>query len=404
MDRVICSDYFSVCVFDMKLKQQPADFIVEEIPDYPLSLEKDEHTVFLLEKQDIDTFDAIRRIAQRLRISLFEIGYAGLKDKHAHARQYISIPTMYKVQDLKMESLILTLVGYRRKKIKIGDLAGNRFSIIARDIQAEELPVISQRAETISSSGVPNYFDSQRFGSVINRVFIGREVMLKHYEVAVKQYLTMYQKSEPKKIKNEKRRILSSWNDLSNIRLFNKAFSAVIKEHLKTNDWRAAYCKIPAHLREMYVNAYQSYIWNECVKEILKSTVEKKKLYSVEYAVGSLLFYTDLSDQEHERIPQNFQTISDQMIEADAEKQVIDRVLAKEQLRLSDFRIEDETGNFFKTRPRQVLLYPEDFIIGEPENDEMNSKGNMKRYKIQVSFSLLKGSYATVVTKRLFGH
>ncbi len=92
------------------------------------------------------------------------------------------------------------------------------------------------------------------------------------------------------------------------------------------------------------------------------------------------------------------------MIEADAEKQVIDRVLAKEQLRLSDFRIEDETGNFFKTRPRQVLLYPEDFMIGEPENDEMNSKGNMKRYKIQVSFSLLKGSYATVVTKRLFGH
>ncbi len=244
MDRVICSDYFSVCVFGMKLKQQPTDFIVEEIPDYPLSLEKDEHTVFLLEKQEIDTFDAIRRIAQRLRISLFEIGYAGLKDKHAHARQYISIPTMYKVQDLKMESLVLTLVGYRRKKI---------FSIVARDIQAEELPVISQMAETISSSGVPNYFDSQRFGSVINRVFIGREVMLKHYEVAVKQYLTTYQKSEPKKIKNEKRRILSSWNDLSNIRLFNKAFSAVIKEHLKTNDWRAAYCKIPAHLREMYI-------------------------------------------------------------------------------------------------------------------------------------------------------
>jgi tRNA pseudouridine13 synthase len=81
----------------MKLKQLPDDFVVEEIPDYIVSSEKDEHTIFLLQKQEVDTFDAIRRIAQRLRISLFEIGYAGLKDKHALARQYVSIPTKYNV-------------------------------------------------------------------------------------------------------------------------------------------------------------------------------------------------------------------------------------------------------------------------------------------------------------------
>ena len=87
----------------------------------------------------------------------------------------------------------------------------------------------------------------------------------------------------------------------------------VIKEYLKTKDWRAAYRKIPAHLREMYVNAYQSYLWNECVREILTLSVEKKKLYSIEYAVGALLFFTDLSVHERERIPQTFLTISNQM-------------------------------------------------------------------------------------------
>jgi tRNA pseudouridine13 synthase len=404
MDRVICSDYFSVCVLTMKLKQQSTDFIVEEIPDYVISQEKDEHTIFLLQKQEIDTFDAVRRIAQRLRISLFEIGYAGLKDKHALAHQYVSIPTQYNVQGLKLDSIVLTFVGYSRKKIKIGDLAGNRFTIIARDIQEEALADISQRAETIGQSGVPNYFDSQRFGSVIDRVFIGKEVILKHYELAVKQYLTTYQKSEPKKIKNEKRRILSSWDNLSNVRVFNKAFSGVIREYLKTKDWCAAYRKIPAHLREMYVNAFQSFLWNECVKEILKSSVEKKKLYPVEYAVGSLLFFTTLSEQECKMIPRTFQTISDQMTMADDEKQIIDRVLVKVHLRLNDFKIEDETGNFFKTRARQILLLPGDVMIGNPERDELNSKGNVKRYRIQVSFSLPKGSYATVVTKRLFGH
>lgn len=388
----------------MKLKQLSVDFVVEEIPGFELSSGKDEHTVFILEKQGVDTFDAIRRIAQRLRISLFEIGYAGLKDKHALARQYISIPTRYNVQGLKMESIVLTFVGYSRKKIKIGDLAGNRFIIVVRDMEEKELADISLRAETIALSGVPNYFDSQRFGSVIDNTFIGKDVVLKNYKKAVKQYLTAYQKSEPKKIKDEKRKILSVWNDFASVRVYNKAFAEVIKEYAKTKEWRAAYRKIPAHLREMFVNAYQSFLWNECVKKTLKNSVEKKKLYSVEYAAGSLLFFTNLSEQEREKIPLTFQTISDQMMVSDNEQQVIDHVLAKEGLTLADFKIEEETGNFFKTRPRQVLLIPEDFKISKPESDELNNKGNMMRYKIQVSFSLSKGSYATVVTKRLFGH
>jgi tRNA pseudouridine13 synthase len=404
MDRVICSDYFSVCVFRMKLKQLPADFVVEEIPGFELSSGKDEHTVFLLEKQEVDTFDAIRKIAQRLRISLFEIGYAGLKDKHAIARQYVSIPTKYNVQGLKMDSMILRLVGYCRKKIKIGDLAGNRFTIMVRDIVEKELTDISQRADEIEASGVPNYFDSQRFGSVIDRIFIGKEIVLKQYKNAVKQYLTAYQKSEPKKIKDEKREILSAWDDLTGIRVYNKAFAFVIKEYVKTKDWCAAYRKIPSHLREMYVNAYQSYLWNECVKEVLKNSVEKKRLYPVDYAVGSFLFFTTLSEQEREKIPLTFQMISDQMNVDDYEKQVIDKILAKEGLRLSDFQIEDETGNFFKTRKRDVLIIPGDFMILKPERDELNSKEQKKRFKIQVSFSLLKGSYATIITKRLFGH
>jgi tRNA pseudouridine13 synthase len=404
MDRVICSDYFSVCVFRMKLKQLPADFVVEEIPGFEMSSGKDEHTVFVLQKQEVDTFDAIRRVAQKLHISLFEIGYAGLKDKHAVARQYISIPTHYNVQSLKMDEVVLSFVGYIRKKIKIGDLVGNRFTIVVRDVEDKELADIFARAETISASGMPNYFDSQRFGSVIDNTFIGKDVVLKKYEKAVKQFLTAYQKSESKKIKDEKRKILSQWNDLTNVRVYNKAFAVVIKEYIKTKDWRASYRKIPAHLREMYVNAYQSYLWNECIKEILKNSVEKKKLYSVGYAVGSLLFYTNLSEQEREAIPVTFQTISDQMGVADDEQQVIDRVLAKEGLTSADFRIEDAAGNFFKTRARQILLIPQDFTISKPERDEINSKGNMMRYKIQVSFSLPKGSYATVVTKRLFGH
>ena len=186
--------------------------------------------------------------------------------------------------------------------------------------------------------------------------------------------------------------------------MYNKAFAVVVKEYLKTSDWRAAYRKIPAHLREMFVNVYQSYLWNECVKEILKEVVDKKKLYSVEYSIGALLFYTSLSEQELQKILFTFQTVSDTATFSDAEKQIVDHVLFKEGITLQNLAIESETGNFFKTRPRNVLLIPEDFTISKPVRDEINSKGNSQRFKIQVSFSLPKGSYATIVTKRLFNH
>jgi tRNA pseudouridine13 synthase len=388
----------------MKLKQLPADFIVEEIPNFEMSSNKNEHTIFLLEKQEIDTFDATRRIAQKLGISLFEIGYAGLKDKHAVARQYVSIPTKYNVQGLRMNSLVLSLVGYSQKKIKIGDLLGNRFTIVVRDIEQKELPGVAQRTSAITVFGVPNYFDSQRFGSVIDTSFIGKDVILKKYEHAVKQYLTRYQKSEPKKIKDEKRMILSHWRTLEDVHVYNRTFATVIKEYLTTNDWCKAFQKIPAHLREMYVNAYQSFLWNECVKEILKKSIEKKKLYSVQYAVGSLLFFTVLSEPEREKIPPTFQTISDHMIVSDNEQQIIDHVLVKEGITLPDFNIEAETGNFFKTRARQVLIIPEKFAMSPPQRDELNSKGNTIRYQTQIFFSLPKGSYATIVIKQLFGH
>jgi tRNA pseudouridine13 synthase len=388
----------------MKLKQLPADFMVEELPGVEISQEKDEHMVFLLEKQGIDTFDAIRLLARKFRLSLFEIGYAGLKDKHALARQYVSIPTQYHVQDIRMESLSLRCVGYSRKKIKIGDLNGNRFVITVRDVMENQLPEVCRRAETVPSCGVPNYFDSQRFGSVIDGTFIGKLVVQKQYEAAVKQYLTAYQKSESKKIKDEKRKILAHWNALSSVRVYNKAFAAVIKEYLKTQSWLVAYKRIPAHLREMFVNAYQSYVWNECVKEVMKTVVERKKLYSVEYAIGSLLFYTDLSEQELQRIPPAFQTVSDTARFSSEEQQVVNQVLSKQGITQADLAIEAETGNFFKTRARPIIIVPENFTIADPTNDELNNKENTKRYKIQVNFTLPKGSYATIVTKRLFNH
>ncbi len=389
----------------MKLKQLPEDFIVEEIPNFKISQNKDRYQVFLMEKRELDTFDAIKIISKELKIPLPKIGFAGLKDKHGITRQYISIPVEQHIENKDMRNIKLEFVGYHNKRIETGDLKGNKFTITVRNIQKGDTPGIYSRAETIQNIGVPNYFDSQRFGSVIHNEFIAKYLIQKNYEKAVKIFLTKYTKKERKKTKDEKREILANWKNLESLNIKNKFFSDIISEYVKTKSWLVAYKKIPSNLREMFVNAYQSYMWNECVKESLKKIIGKERLYDIDYNIGSLVFYKKIIDAELKKIPATFQTISSSIeFLSDFEKEIIKSVLSKEKIGLMDLDIKEETGNFFKTRERDVILKPDEFKISEIEIDEVNDRENKNNYKIILSFILPKGSYATIITKRLFGH
>lgn len=386
----------------MKLKQQPSDFLVEENINIIISENKKTHSIYIMEKTELDTFDAIRAISKKTKVPLFQIGYAGLKDKHAITKQYISIPTNYNIKKLVLDKISLSFIGYSNKKIKIGDLKSNKFSITIRDIKTNKIDKVNEKIKKVSLFGVPNYFDSQRFGSVFYNEFIIKHLIKKNYETAVKIFLTSYLKSESKNIKNEKRNILKNWSKLENISLNNKIFSQIIKEYIKTHNWLNAYKKIPANLREIYINAYQSYLWNECIKEVIRVCVNGKKIYSVKYAVGSLYFYKDLINEELNKIPFEFPTLSHKVKLAEFENKIVSKILDKENINIQDLDINKLTGNYLKTRKRQVLIKPEDLNIITIADDELNTINGRPQKKITISFSLPKGSYATVITKKIF--
>ena len=159
---------------------------------------------------------------------------------------------------------------------------------------------------------------------------------------------------------------------------------------------------MPSSLKEIMISAYQSYLWNECIKQLLIRKIDKRKLYSIKYNIGSLIFYKSLTEDEAKNIPQTFKTISDQIEPTDFEAGIINKVLAREGIALKDFDIKKQTGNFFKTHERNVLLKPSDFRISSPVMDELNDRGRKNTFKITLSFVLPKGSYATVITKRIF--
>lgn len=386
----------------MKLKQIPQDFIVEEIPNFLPSKEKQSHAIFIMEKKSITTYDAIRSLSKKCKIPINEIGYAGLKDKHAVTRQYISFPSQYQINSKNTDKIHLKFVGYTDKKIQIGNLNGNRFIITVRDISGKELKYISMRTRFIAQYGVPNYFDSQRFGSVSDHEFIVKHILMKNYEKAVKMYLTSLHPSDPRSFKNDKIEIINHWNNLSDLKLHNNELKKVIHEYNKTNNWLAAYNIIPAKLRKMYLNAYQSYLWNECIKELLKQNVNNANLFSINYAVDSLLFFHKLTKKEFLDIPTTFKTITHNDTYSLLEHKIIEKVLSKQGIMLQNFELSHIKNHIFKSYNRQTLIKPRNFHISEPKPDIINSSDKSNRYAIELSFILTSGSYATIIIKQLF--
>ncbi len=151
------------------IKQQPEDFIVEEIPLYQPSGEGT-HIYALIEKTQLTTHDAIARIAAAMDIRRVDVGYAGRKDAQAITRQWISIEHIDPDKLAKMERSQIKVLKVCRhgNKLKVGHLSGNKFTLRMRS-----LSVSAKKAEQLANTimevlirrGVPNYFGPQRFGS-----------------------------------------------------------------------------------------------------------------------------------------------------------------------------------------------------------------------------------------------
>jgi len=370
----------------MKYRKTPQDFIVEEIADHK-TVKNGSYKLYSLEKENIETFALLGILSRTFNIPRAEISIAGLKDTHAKTTQFLTIPNKYELKNVKNAKLVFR--GYLNNPLKLGNLDGNKFIITVKDIEKQELDKIYENSKSVEF-GLPNYYDSQRFGSVLDGKFIGKLLIEKKYEEAVKQYLTGISESDSEQRDQDKENIYNSWPNFD-IQINSQDLKKVIQEYKRTKKWIIAYKYIASELRQMFISSYQSYLWNECIKTIMKNNLDEKDLFYVPYAVDELIF----NKKEMKKIPEIFQTISHKIIPKDYEREVIEEVLDKEGLSISQFNIR-QTGNFFKSSEREVMLYPQEFKIHDaiPTGDT---------YSVTVEFILGRGSYATMVLKKIFG-
>jgi len=174
MDRFYSLGHASI---DFHFRQTPRDFVVEEIPLYEFSGEG-EHLILLVRKKNLSTNEMIGQIARYLGIKNREIGYAGLKDKHAMTKQYISLHKRYEeaMEGFHHEAIKIISKTYHKNKIKIGHLRGNRFYIKLKKVNPTSATKIDEALKNIEKQGMPNFFGYQRFGNDGDNHILGEKL------------------------------------------------------------------------------------------------------------------------------------------------------------------------------------------------------------------------------------
>jgi tRNA pseudouridine13 synthase len=167
------------------LKRLNEDFIVTELPLQSPSGEG-EHLWLDIEKNGANTAFVAQQLAEATRVQDVDVGYAGLKDRYAITRQWFSIylpkgetPDLTRLQHPEFSVLSQSR---HVKKLRRGDLQGNRFRIVLRDVTGER-DAIEANLEVVASHGVPNYFGAQRFGHGGGNVEQGRAMLAREIRV-----------------------------------------------------------------------------------------------------------------------------------------------------------------------------------------------------------------------------
>jgi tRNA pseudouridine13 synthase len=155
----------SVEPIDAEFRSSPEDFEVEEIPAYAPS-GTGEHVFVLIEKRGLTTRDAVRALCESVGADPRAAGWAGLKDRHAVTRQWISIAgtTPDAVKRAETESVRVLEAALHTHKLRTGHLRANRFRIRLRRFAVSRLDDLRSVLSDVETHGLPNYFGEQRFG------------------------------------------------------------------------------------------------------------------------------------------------------------------------------------------------------------------------------------------------
>ncbi len=381
-----------------KLKSSPKDFVVSEVASIQPSKEGD-FSLYLLKKWDITTWEAIGKIAKKWKLSLKYFGYGGLKDKKALTFQYITIHNGPK-RDLKDKNFELTYLGKSKHPMDKDKLLGNNFEIVVRETYIQE-DVLEAEIEKIRIFGLPNYFDEQRFSSIKeSKAFPVKEIILGNYERAlylILAYSSFDEITSSKKLRDCLKKNWKKWQNCIEYAKLNweknlLSFLATHKPSQRT--FKRALHLIDLDFLFFLGNVYQSYLWNEVLKEVLNYL--NLVHFKMPFLWGELYFYKTLPEEKLNILKSLKIPFPSPRIHLEDHPELPLKTLYLKVLKKEGFEDLKNLRTFikglvFKTYPRPAIIFPQNLSYERVENNS---------YRIK--FYLEKASFATLLIKRLF--
>ncbi len=347
----------------MKIKSRPEHFKVEEILNRPLK-NKGEHRVYRLYKKGLETLPVLKKIARESSLPFKLISYGGIKDKNAETVQFISVPAKFHLKEVSLPNLKLKEAGFLEVPVE-KVVSGNRFTILVEGVK--EFP--EERLKILKDFGFPNYYGEQRFTSVRDG-----ELFVQHLKNREKALLFLFKPAgwESSRERKGKKAFISGDYATAEklLRGWRRKIAAFLK---KGGTLKEAFKLIPEEELEFQMNVLQSLLFNEKLKSLIEdSGVETVKF---RYRAGELLFPLEKVEIPGE-LP-SYIPVSR-----------IYRSLIKK------FKIDEKLlfpyTDFFHPFTRKTLVKPQKISIEK------------LHLGLLLSFSLPKGSYATVPLRFLF--
>lgn len=386
----------------MKLRQVPEDFIVTEIPSFTPD-PAGRFFVYEITKRSIATLEVLEILRKALRLSSRDVSASGMKDKHAVATQLISLPRPLPAS-FANAAFDWKFVGKSSGRLTADNVGGNRFEITARELQAQELEGLVANRAGLERFGVPNYYDSQRFGGGGPEELPGRALVRGDWMEALRLHLAVPRRKQSMKDKRIRRVAAEHWGDWERIlRDTPRCREHAVFAHLAAmpDDLAGAIDRCDQKVMQLYVAAFQSHLFNQTLIRMIEARVPGEMLVPVGSKAGKLWFWRELPGE----VAEAWQGLGVPLLAHDTEmggfpdevRSAVAGALEAEGMELGELKVSGLRNVRLRGAVRPMVVRPEGLEIVGPVNDELNAG----RLKLTVKFGLPKGAFATIVMKRL---
>jgi tRNA pseudouridine13 synthase len=278
------------------------------------------------------------------------------------------------------EKISLEKIGFAKKPLSAKDMVGNHFTIKITGVK-NDLSDFSEQDKIL------NFYGYQRFGSKRPVThLVGKALVQKRFDDAVNlvlSYTSEYDSPENTKI----RKMMADQTRFAEVlQLIPKGMDLeriLLTEMISHHDAQKAFCKLPLSIRRLFVDAYQSYLFNLTLS---KSYEYGEELFAPQH--GDVCYGRGAKLGKYENDPA--QDIAIPLVGYSYFKKTrfdyhISEILSEQQVSAKDFYINQMQEISNEGGFRTARLVCDDFTA---KNDT-------------ASFVLRRGSFATIVMREI---